>query len=61
MTMIEVNKIKDREQKKALNIWASKGFKGSVIAGTGFGKSRIGVLAINYALNHKSIEPVVEH
>ena len=55
--MIEVNKIKDREQKKALNAWASKNFIGSVIAGTGFGKSRIGVLGINYALNHKNIEP----
>ena len=50
MTMIDVNKIKDVEQKKALNSWASKGFKGSVIAGTGFGKSRIGVLAIEHAL-----------
>lgn len=57
MTMMEVNKIKDREQKKALNSWASSNFIGSIIAGTGFGKSRCGVLAINYALNHKDIDP----
>tara|TARA_R100001594_G_scaffold150320_1_gene211006 strand:- start:570 stop:1754 length:1185 start_codon:yes stop_codon:yes gene_type:complete len=57
MTMIEVNKIKDIEQRKALNAWASNNYIGSVIAGTGFGKSRIGVLAVNHALNYKNIEP----
>lgn len=40
------NEIKDREQKKALNSWAKYNYKGSIIAGTGFGKSRCGVLAI---------------
>lgn len=39
-------KVKDDEQKKALNAWAKNGWKGSIIAGTGFGKSRCGVLAI---------------
>ena len=46
----EINKIRDIEQKSALNKWAGQGFIGSVIAGTGFGKSRVGVLAVQYAL-----------
>ena len=45
-----MHEVKNTEQKKALNAWASKDFIGSVIAGTGFGKSRIGVLAVEYAL-----------
>ena len=49
--MIKINNKKDKEQRKALNAWASNKFKGSIIAGTGFGKSRVGVLAIDYALN----------
>ena len=52
--MSEVNKIKDKEQKKALNAWAKAGFIASIIAGTGFGKSRAGVLAIDYILKQKS-------
>lgn len=44
------NEIKDKEQRKALNLWASKGYIGSIIAGTGFGKSRCGVLAIGKLL-----------
>ena len=54
---MEIDDLRDQQQRKALNNWAVNGFEGSIIAGTGFGKSRIGVLAINYALNHKSIEP----
>ena len=50
LKMENVNKIKDKEQKKALNAWAKAGFCGSVIAGTGFGKSRIAVLAIDHIL-----------
>lgn len=46
----KINKIRDTEQKSALNKWAGQGFIGSVIAGTGFGKSRVGVLAVQYAL-----------
>ena len=46
----KVNKIRDKEQRKALNAWAKQGFVGSVIAGTGFGKSRVGVLAVEHAL-----------
>lgn len=37
--------IKDQEQKKALNAWKDADFVGTVIAGTGFGKSRVGVIA----------------
>ena len=43
--MITKNEVKNREQKKALNAWAKAGFIGSIIAGTGYGKSRCGVLA----------------
>ena len=49
-TMANCIKIKDQEQKKALNAWAKAGFIGSVIAGTGFGKSRVGVIAIGETL-----------
>ena len=50
--IVEMNilKIKTDEQKNALNSWASKGFVGSIIAGTGFGKSRCGVLAAAHAI-----------
>ena len=47
-----INKIRDQEQRKALNAWAAQGFVGSVIAGTGFGKSRVGVLAVEHALKN---------
>lgn len=50
MTMSQVNKIKDTEQRHALNMWAKSGFVGSIIAGTGFGKSRCGVLAAGKTL-----------
>ena len=49
-TMSNCIEIKDKEQKKALNAWASAGYNGSVVAGTGFGKSRVGVLAIGKIL-----------
>ena len=54
LEMNNIDKIKDREQKKALNAWAKAGFCGSVIAGTGFGKSRIAVLAIDHILKQNS-------
>jgi len=47
-------KIKDTEQRKALNAWAKSGYEGSVIAGTGFGKSRIGVLAVAHAIKNST-------
>ena len=50
----QINQIRDIEQKKALNAWAKQGFVGSVIAGTGFGKSRVGVLAVDYILKQES-------
>ena len=49
----QINKIRDDEQRKALNAGARQGFVGSVIAGTGFGKSRVGVLAVEHALINK--------
>ena len=49
----QINKIRDDEQRKALNAWARQGFVGSVIAGTGVGKSRVGVLAVEHALINK--------
>jgi len=47
---VHKNEVKDKEQKKALNSWAKHGYIGSIIAGTGFGKSRCGVLAIKKLL-----------
>ena len=47
---MSINKIRDEKQKEALNNWASSKFCGSIIAGTGFGKSRCAILAANYVL-----------
>jgi superfamily II DNA or RNA helicase len=49
-TSMDVLQIKDQEQRNALNAWAKAGFLGSIIAGTGFGKSRCGILAIGKLL-----------
>ena len=49
-TMSNVYQIKDQKQRKALNKWAGAGAIGSIVAGTGFGKSRCGVLATKWAL-----------
>ncbi len=46
-----MHEVKDKEQKKALNSWAKNGYCGSIIAGTGFGKSRCGVLAVCHILD----------
>ena len=48
--ILDMDKRKDKEQKIALNKWAASSFIGSIIAGTGFGKSRCGILAVEYAL-----------
>jgi superfamily II DNA or RNA helicase len=48
--MSKINAVRDKEQKAALNAWSRQNFIGSIIAGTGFGKSRCGVLAIEHAL-----------
>ena len=42
----QIHEVKNQQQRKALNAWAKDDFIGSIIAGTGFGKSRCGVLAI---------------
>ena len=47
------NKNKTIEQMKALNSLAANKFIGSIIAGTGFGKSRCVVLAIEHALKYE--------
>ena len=44
--------IKSKEQSNALNAWHKAGYCGSIIAGTGFGKSRCGVLATAHALKN---------
>tara|TARA_R110000787_G_scaffold96885_2_gene200415 strand:+ start:367 stop:1530 length:1164 start_codon:yes stop_codon:yes gene_type:complete len=49
---MEMHLIKDEHQKKALNAWKAADYKGSVICGTGFGKSRVGVLATAHTLNN---------
>ena len=52
--MKKINAIRDKQQRLALNSWSQSDFIGSVIAGTGFGKSRVGILAIDYILKQKS-------
>lgn len=49
---MKINEIKTREQKSALNKWAANNFVGSIIAGTGFGKSRCAVLACKYVIDN---------
>lgn len=49
-SITDIIEVKNVEQKKALNAWAKKKFIGSIIAGTGYGKSRCGVLAAAYIL-----------
>ena len=43
-TLQQSLELKNTEQRKALKAWQSNNFIGSVFAGTGFGKSRVGVL-----------------
>ena len=50
LTLFDMDQIKDIEQRRALNAWVKSGYIGSIIAGTGFGKSRCGILAIKHAL-----------
>ena len=49
---ITLHTVKNEHQKKALNAWRAADYQGSVICGTGFGKSRVGVLATAYTLNN---------
>jgi len=46
------HKVKNEYQQKALNVWRNAGYKGSIICGTGFGKSRVGVLAVAHTINN---------
>lgn len=48
--MSDVYATKDQKQREALNKWAAANATGSIVAGTGFGKSRCGVLATKWAL-----------
>ena len=50
----QINKIRDEEQKQALNSWARNNYIGSIIAGTGFGKSKCGIMAIDHVLSNNS-------
>lgn len=43
---MEVNQVRDKYQKEALSSWKANNFRGSVFAGTGFGKSRVGIIAV---------------
>lgn len=56
---MNINKIRDEEQKKALNKWAKAGYTGSIIAGTGFGKSRCGVLAVSHVHSINSDDKIL--
>ena len=47
----KLNKKKDKEQQEHLKAWKSKGYKGTSIAATGLGKTRMGVLAITELLD----------
>lgn len=59
--MEDLNELKDKQQKKALNHWAMNSFHGSIIAGTGFGKSRCGVIAVGETIKRlKDSEKNVE-
>ena len=42
----KLNKKKDKEQQEHLKAWKSKGYKGTSIAATGLGKTRMGLLAL---------------
>lgn len=60
--MEDLNELKDKQQKKALNHWAMNSFHGSIIAGTGFGKSRCGVIAVGETIKRlKDSEKNVEN
>jgi len=54
-----MHEVKSLEQSKALNAWANGGYIGSIIAGTGFGKSRCGVLAVAHVINKLIADPLV--
>ena len=52
---METKTLRDEKQKEAINNWARAGFIGTVIAGTGFGKSRVGVVAVGEMLRRNRL------
>jgi len=50
---------KDIEQTKAFRSYVKSGHVGSIIAGTGFGKTRVGVYAVVEALNDSELDAIV--
>jgi len=50
---------KDIEQTKAFKSYVKSGRVGSIIAGTGFGKTRVGVYAVVEALNDSKLDAIV--
>ena len=58
-TVNQINAIRDNEQKKALNQWARAGYGGSIIAGTGFGKSRCAILACAHVVDTVSSSKII--
>ena len=49
---MKLHEKKDEQQRLALNNWHRNDYCGSIIAGTGYGKSKCGVMAINHVLNN---------
>ena len=45
-TLLDLNPEKDGLQKEHFKAWKNKNYKGTSIAATGLGKTRIGVMAI---------------
>jgi RNA polymerase primary sigma factor len=54
--MKEVNQAKDKVQRETLNAWWKAKYKGTIEAATGFGKSRVGVLAAVKTIEDFGIE-----
>jgi len=53
------NEQKDELQQAHLNAWVSNGYKGTSIAATGLGKTRIGILAIKNTLSKDSTKSAI--
>jgi superfamily II DNA or RNA helicase len=51
--------VKDTEQRMAFRNYTSSNYVGSIIAGTGFGKTRVGVFAAIEALNNSDLDALV--
>ena len=51
--------VKDTEQRMAFRDYINNKYVGSIIAGTGFGKTRVGVFAVVEALNNSELDAIV--